>query len=84
MNPAGTTTGVVVGVATLEVTDGAGVGTAAGVSAEKRFTRMIAAATAMTTAAMASVASPRRLPVAVLVSSRLDFGRDRHLRRTRR
>ena len=59
MNPAGTTTGVIVRLAALEVTDWIGVGTAAGSSAEKRFTKAIPDAIAINTAATASVASPR-------------------------
>ena len=62
MNPAGTTTGVKVGLAAaLVVAAGvtAGVGSAAGVRVA-RFTAAITDTTAITSATIATVASPRR------------------------
>ncbi len=58
MNPAGTTTGVKVGLAAALVVT-AGVGSAAGVRVA-RFTTAITDATAMTSATIATVARPRR------------------------
>ena len=58
LNPAGTTTGVKVGLAAAVVVT-AGVGSAAGVRVA-RFTTAITDATAMTSATIATVARPRR------------------------
>ena len=57
MNPAGTTTGVLFGLAAFEVNDAVGVGQAVG--SEEEVHRAIVEATAITTAAMTSIASRR-------------------------